>query len=139
MASIGAFRAISATKTHEAFRDNAKLNIVAQEAKAKVSNNPRWIAAIEKAADAIINGKWIVTELAHVIAVTTESGQTYFTNGECQCEAYQRGQACTHRAGARLIALYREASATPPRIIRSVESERTGVKFEVVRCDGWAI
>jgi hypothetical protein len=32
-----------------------------------------------------------------------------------------------------------EASKPAPRIVRTVEQDRTGVKFAVTRCDGWAI
>jgi hypothetical protein len=65
------------------------------------TNDKRWIAAIEKAVAGVESG-WIVTELAHGIAVTTENG-TYFANGACQCKAFSNGQACKHRALARLL------------------------------------
>jgi len=51
-----------------------------QEA-AKVANartsDKRWQKAIDKAVAGVTSGKWIVTELAHCVAVTTESGHTY--------------------------------------------------------------
>ena len=38
------------------------------------------------------------------------------------------------------IAVWIEPETKPaPRVTRSVECDRTGVKFTVTRCDGWAI
>jgi hypothetical protein len=122
--------------------NKAKFERVVQEAKAK-TDNKRWIAAIEKAADAILNGKWVVTQLFHCWVFTTQSGKTYRANGVCQCEAFFRDQPCKHRAGARLLNLYQEMEAAPvaaPRITRGVERDpRNGVKVVAVRCDGWLI
>ena len=84
------------------------LNQVITEAKAKAASNKRWLAAIDKAAAGLL-GNWIVTELAHSVAITTESGETYFANGSCQCKAFTLGTPCKHRAAARLIELYNEA------------------------------
>jgi hypothetical protein len=122
--------------------NKAQFNKVVETAKAKVAGNKRWIAAIDKAADALLSGKWIVTELRDCYLITTESGKTYRANGVCQCEAFSHDQPCKHRAGARLLALYREAEAAKPatpRAVRTVETDRTGVKLQVFRCDGWVI
>ncbi len=86
-------------------------NQTIETAKAKAAGNPRWLTAIEKAADAVINGKWIITELVDGCMITTESGETYKANGHCQCQAFAHGQACKHRAAARLIDLYNETLA----------------------------
>jgi hypothetical protein len=120
---------------------------VVEKAKAAAANSPRWLRAVERAAEGILTGSWIVTELADGILVTTESGSTYHANGVCQCKAFARGQACKRRAAARLISLYNEsdkvatkgATSPAPRIARNIESERTGVRYTVVRCDGWVI
>jgi hypothetical protein len=118
--------------------NKAKFEKVVKEAKAK-TNDSRWLAAIERAAEGVLSGAWIVTELADGIAVTTESGKTYFANGHCQCEAFRRGAPCKHRAAARLLELYAAAGAAAARITRSVESNHTGQRHAVVRCDGWAV
>jgi hypothetical protein len=91
--------------------NKAKFERVVEEAKAKAAGNKRWIAAIEKAPDAIINNKWVIIELRHCLVITTESGKTYRSNGVCQCEAFFRDQPCKHRAAARLLDLYNEAEA----------------------------
>ena len=129
--------------------NRAKFEAVIEEAKAK-TNDRRWRNAIEKAADAILNGKWIITELFHCYAITTESGKTYRANSVCQCEAFFHDQPCKHRAAARLLDLYETApepepappASAPrePRITRSVERDvATGARVNVVRCDGWMI
>ena len=122
--------------------NEAQFNKVVETAKAKVAGNKRWIAAIDKAADALLNGKWIVTELQDCYLITTESGKTYRANGVCQCEAFSHDQPCKHRAGARLLTLYREAEAakaSAPRITRRIERDWRGAKYEAVYCDNWAI
>jgi hypothetical protein len=89
--------------------NEAKFNRVVEMAKSK-TNNKRWLAAIDKAADAIINDRWIITELMDGCLITTEFGETYHANGVCQCQAFRHGQACKHRAAARLIAIYGETA-----------------------------
>lgn len=92
--------------------DKIKFEKVVAEALAKVEGNKRWVNAINRAADAILNGKWVITELQHCIAVTTESDKTYYANNKmCQCEAFFKAFPCKHIAGHRLIELYREAEA----------------------------
>src|SRR5262245_6498 len=99
------------------------------------TNDRRWLAAIDKAVAGVESGGWIITELTHCLVITTETGKTCFANEKhCQCEAFFHGQPCKHRALARLLNLYSEASpvqtpvlartaAAPrqPRVIRSVE------------------
>jgi hypothetical protein len=121
--------------------NKAQFNKVVADAKAKAAGNKRWIAAIDKAADALLNGKWVVTELQHCYVFTTESGKTYRANGVCQCDAFFHNQPCKHRAGARLLALYAEAvkAAAPRLTVRTVEQDRTGVKYAVTYYDGWSI
>ena len=77
--------------------DQSKFNTVVEDAKAAAANSPRWLAAIDNAVAGVVSGWWIVTELAHSVAITTETGKTYFANGSCQCEAFRRGQPCKHR------------------------------------------
>jgi hypothetical protein len=123
--------------------NKAKFEQVVKGAKAKVTDR-RWLNAIDKASEGILNGAWIVTELHGGCLITTENG-TYHANGVCQCKAFVNGQPCKHRAAARLIAIYNETGnnvlpvSRAPRVIRNIESDRTGIRFSVVRCDGWNI
>src|SRR5262245_10068351 len=79
-------------------------------AKARTTDK-RWLAAVDKAVAG--HSTWIITELATCLAITTESGKTYFSNGVCQCEAYKRSTACKHRA---LYRLYQIAQETAPAV-----------------------
>jgi hypothetical protein len=85
----------------------AQFATIAEIAKAKTTDR-RWLSAIDKAVAGVVSGWWIVTELANCVAITTETGKTYFSNGVCQCRAFELGQPCKHRALARLIDLYNE-------------------------------
>jgi len=107
----------------------------AEIAKSRTSDK-RWLAAIDKAVAGYSN--WIVTELATCIAVTTESGETYFANGVCQCKAYTHGgnAACKHRALYRLIQIANETapavSPTDEEITADVaESSRANIIAEI--------
>ena len=140
-----------------------KIKRAAEIAKTR-TNNKRWIAAIDKAVAGVESGNWIITELAHGIAVTTESGETYFVSGACRCKAFANGQPCKHRALARLIEIAREIEETAPvavaaapksycgdrdlqhltnclpHIVRAIEGDpRTGAPVLAVRCNGWLI
>lgn len=124
--------------------NTAKFNEVVAAAKAKTSD-PKWLRAIERAAEGLLNGELIVTTLAHGALVTSPNG-SYFANGSCQCKAALNGhRECKHRAAARLIELYeaapevKPAAPRQPRITRSVERDQTGARVKVVRCDGWAV
>ena len=82
---------------------------VIETAKAKASNSPRWLRAIDRAAQALQSGELIVTLLADVALVTSNNG-SYHVNGHCECEASRRGHAeCYHRAAVRLVELYEAA------------------------------
>ena len=85
----------------------------AKVAKARTSDK-RWQKAIDKAVAGVTSGQWIVTELAHCVAVTTESEKTYRANDQhCQCPAFFQGQACKHRALYRLLQIAETETARP--------------------------
>jgi hypothetical protein len=90
-------------------------------------------------------GFFFLSGFSLVIFASVESGKTYRANDKhCQCEAFFRDQPCKHRALYRLTVIEETETAPvavsrPPRITRSVERDRTGVKYNVVRIDGWAI
>src|SRR5262245_37015091 len=89
-----------------------KIKKAAQIGKSR-TNDKRWINAIDKAVAGVESGNWIITELVHGVAVTTENG-TYFANGACQCKAFKAGQPCKHRALARLIEISYEIKEAAP-------------------------
>jgi hypothetical protein len=122
------------------------LNQAIETAKAKASNSPRWLRAIERAATALQNGELCVTLLVGGALVTSPRG-SYFVNGHCECEASRLGHAeCYHRAAVRLTEMLETqkpdtVSGFPraPRVVRSIERDYTGARYTVVRCNGWAI
>jgi hypothetical protein len=63
--------------------------------------------------------------------ITLESGLTL--------EEAQIASLEYQRQGHHIAVWVEEEVKATPRIVRSVECDRTGVKFSVVRCDGWAI
>src|SRR5262245_60525668 len=94
-----------------------KIKAAAEIAKSRTSDR-RWINAIDRAVEGF--GNWIITELATCLAITTESGKTYFSKGVCQCEAYRRSTACKHRA---LYRLYAIAHETAPEAVSPADEE----------------
>jgi len=70
-----------------------------------------------------------------VVKNNDETLETGYSSEEAQIASiqYQKtGEFCA-------VWIEEEETKPAPRVIRSVESDRTGVKFTVVRCDGWAI
>src|SRR5262249_5227898 len=105
--------------------NQAQFSKVVEEAKAR-TNDRRWLSAIDKALAGVVSGWWVITELFDSVAITTESGRTYFANGSCQCKAYELGQPCKHRALARLLDLYHEAE----NVTRAVSREELMADIE---------
>ncbi len=74
----------------------------------------RWINAIAKATVEIEQNGVFMTwqEENHSLLIWSQkSNQIYTANGVCQCRAFAEGQACFHRAAARLVRLYLESEA----------------------------
>ncbi len=70
----------------------------------------RWINAIAKATAEIEENPFMTWEPdSHSLLILSQkSGRVYRANGTCQCEAYQKGLPCYHRAAARLVLRYIE-------------------------------
>lgn len=84
---------------------------VVEAAKVKAANSPRWLRAIDRAAEGILSGELIVTVLMDGAQVTSPNG-SYLANGSCGCKAFQYGhKECRHRAAARLMERYEEMEA----------------------------
>jgi hypothetical protein len=116
---------------------------------AKAASSPRWLRAIDRAAQGLQSGELIVTLLAHDTLVTSPRG-SYRVNGSCACEAAKRGhRECYHRAVVRLVEMPESdksdnpmaAPATiAPRIVRSVERDIiTHRRLDAVRRDNWLV
>ncbi len=95
--------------THEfsTLRTAALLDFLADAvdaARVAATDNVRWLNAIDAAWDHLLQQDVIEFDAAaHALVYRSESGTTYHANGVCQCRAFAEGQACKHRAAARLV------------------------------------
>ncbi|MET0466892.1 MAG: hypothetical protein ABW007_27270 [Chitinophagaceae bacterium] len=86
------------------------MNEVIQQAFDKVSGDRRWETAIVKAKQQIESNPFMHFD-GHALLILSDSNEIYSANGTCQCKAYRNGRRpCWHRAAARLIKRYAEAS-----------------------------
>lgn len=125
---------------------NAKLTAAIETARRKVAGDAAWSRSVEKAASALTSGQLIVTVLRNGGLVSSERGTYRITNGHCSCPAALNGCAhCYHVSALRITERAEEMQTAPvaapraPRITRSVESNRFGVRLAVTRCDNWLV
>ena len=92
--------------------DREILAQIAAESIAKAASGPRdaqrWVNAIAKATVEIENNPFMTwqPDSNSLLMLSEKTGKIYTANGVCQCEAYNQGFPCYHRAAARLIVLY---------------------------------
>jgi hypothetical protein len=73
---------------------------------------PRWINAINRAADELANNPYIERDSEHGgLLIGSSSGNVYIANGTCQCTAFEMNNPCWHRAAARIVRRYDEKIA----------------------------
>jgi hypothetical protein len=73
-------------------------------ARIAAAGNQRWLNAIDAAWEHLLQADEIDFQPeTGALLYRSESGQVYTANGTCQCIAYQRGEPCKHRAGAKLV------------------------------------
>lgn len=89
--------------------EETKMHNVIQEAFDRVSGNRRWETAIAKAKAELESNPYMHFD-GQSLLILSPSGEIYTANGSCQCKAYSNGQPCWHRAAARLVKRYNEAS-----------------------------
>jgi len=82
---------------------------VIQAAFDSAQGSQRWQVAIAKAKGEIENNPFMHYD-GHALLVLSPSGEIYSANGTCQCKAYERGFPCWHRAAARIVERYAQAS-----------------------------
>jgi hypothetical protein len=81
--------------------------VIVADAKAKAVDHPRWVRAIERAAEFLTSSPYWNYSQGELL-VLSDSGTIYRANGVCGCRAFELRQACWHRAGAKLLKRYLE-------------------------------
>lgn len=83
------------------------LEAVVAEAKAKAADQPRWLKAIDKAADELLLNPYVHFENGTLLVLSSTSGTIYeVTSSICFCQAFWAGKPCYHRGMHRLITRY---------------------------------
>ena len=99
------------------------LAAVAEQACRDAAQHGRWLVAIGRALVELDANPWIARiEGGRGLLIGSPSGSVYSSNGVCQCKAFEHGQACWHRAAARLVRLHDEKEAAA-----SIEAQITTV------------
>jgi hypothetical protein len=101
--------------------NSSTLQAVADQALIDAAAHPRWVTAIGRALIELDTNPWIARGDLHGLVIGSPSGNLYSANGVCQCLAYQHGNACWHRAAARLVRLHDEARE---QIERDIDEQR---------------
>src|SRR4028119_676697 len=101
------------TRIKPAFINREVLAQVAADALSKLNpesrDGKRWANAIGKAVAVIEQNPEMAYDLRTAsLQIIGSKGTRYTANGVCQCEAYNGGFPCYHRAAARLIQRYLE-------------------------------
>ncbi len=86
-----------------------RMQQVIQAAFDKVSGSRRWQTAIVKAQRELEDNPFMHYD-GHALLILSPSGEIYSANGTCQCQAYEKGFPCWHRAAARIVQRYNETS-----------------------------
>ena len=88
--------------------NETKLAAVVDAALVTVKGDSRWTNAILKAEEILTSGNPYLHFTGHSLLMLSESGEIYEANGVCQCKAFDKGQACKHRAAYKLVVRYNE-------------------------------
>ena len=85
------------------------LQSVVDTALESAKDKPKWVAAINKAHKMLLENPYVEVVDDHTLLIAGSNGNTYTSNGVCQCTAFNHGNPCYHRAMARLYTRYLEA------------------------------
>ncbi len=92
--------------------NETKLAGVVDAALEAVNGDKRWTNAIIKAEEILTSGNPYLHFTGHSLLMLSDSGEIYEANGVCQCKAFERGQACKHRAAYKLVVRYNETDTS---------------------------
>lgn len=92
---------------------------VVEQAKSATGGEARWVAAIDKAAERMLERPaqfhWMDDEM---LIQSLASDEVYQANGKCKCPAFICRYPCWHRASARLWQRYLEAVAEHEQLMK---------------------
>jgi len=80
-----------------------RLVLAVDAARQSAAGNRRWMNAINAGFDHLLQQEVIEVGDHNALTYRSESGQTYYANGTCQCVAFAQGQPCKHRAASKLV------------------------------------
>jgi hypothetical protein len=75
-------------------------------ARSLAAGDKRWASALDTAWNYLLESETVEYSIegwAIRVESASEQGKTYIANGSCGCKAFEKGQACWHRASARLL------------------------------------
>jgi len=75
-------------------------------ARSLAAGNARWASALDRAWGWLLEQDTIAYDVEHWairVQSATHPGVVYVANGDCTCPAFAHGNACWHRAAARLV------------------------------------
>ena len=87
------------------------LSQVVDQAMTDAAGHPRWLKAITRAVTELLSNPYIARQDGHLLIASSSSERIYAANGTCQCIAHEYGEACWHRAAARLVRRHDEVVA----------------------------
>lgn len=91
--------------------NSSTLAAVVEKAAHDAAQHPRWLTAIGRAILELDSNPYLERSDHGGLIIGSPSGNVYAANGVCQCMAFEHGQACWHRAAARLVRLHDEREA----------------------------
>lgn len=89
--------------------DEDRLLRVIQHAFDRVAGDLRWQTAIAKAKQQFESNPYMHWT-GESLLVLSDSNEVYVAGRACQCKAYRHGKPCWHRAAARILLRYEQAT-----------------------------
>src|SRR5262245_23896800 len=97
------------------------LTAVVDQAMQDAADHPRLLNAINRAVVELRSNPYIAPQDGHLLIASSSSDKIYSANGRCQCAAFEYGEACWHRAAARLVRRHDEVVAYQQQIAGAAE------------------
>jgi hypothetical protein len=113
------------------------LTQVVDQAMTDAADHPRWLNAITKAVTELLSNPLIARQDGHLLVASRSTTAIHTANGSCTCPAFAYGEACWHRAAARLVRRHDEVQAYNQQISQAAERMIVAVGADATRAR-WA-